>query len=342
MKDKNHMKNHQWILKKRPNGKPNIETDFEMISTETQDLDYGQILVESQYLSLDPYMRGRMNAGASYANPVEIGSVMEGEVIGKVIESKSKKYKSGDFINTRLGWQKFGVLDDDAQINKINIPKDIPITYSLGVIGMPGRTAYLGFFDVCKPKAGETIVVSAASGAVGSIVGQIAKIMGCRVIGIVGSEKKVEYCKNELKFDICLNYNKQDIDKELSDIGTDFVNMYFDNVGGQISDAVMNHLSLFSRTAVCGQIANYNNTSPAIGPRVARTLLTKQSTMQGFIVFNFAHKYDEANNALTNWVQSGEIIYKEDINKSFDSIPMNFMKLFEGENFGKLIVDVRS
>jgi hypothetical protein len=336
------MKNQQWVLKRRPNGIPNIETDFEMISTETKDLDYGQILVESQYLSLDPYMRGRMNAGASYANPVEIGSVMEGEVIGKVIDSKSKKFKSGDLINTRLGWQKYGVIQDDSQINKIDFPKDIPITYSLGVMGMPGRTAYLGFFDVCKPKAGETIVVSAASGAVGSVVGQIAKIMGCTVIGIAGTEKKVDYCKNELNFDVCLNYKTQNIDEELSKIGTDFVDMYFDNVGGEISDAVMNHLSLFSRTAVCGQIANYNNISVATGPRIARTLLTKQSTMQGFIVFNFAHKYEEANKALTKWVQSGKIKYKEDINKSFDSIPMNFMKLFEGENFGKLIVDTKS
>jgi NADPH-dependent curcumin reductase CurA len=312
-----------------------------MISTETKALEYGQILVESQYLSLDPYMRGRMNAGASYANPVEIGSVMEGEVIGKVIESKSKKFKPGEFINTRLGWQKYGVLEDDSQINIINVPNNIPITYSLGILGMPGRTAYLGFFDVCKPKAGETIVVSAASGAVGSIVGQLAKIMGCRVIGIAGSEKKVNYCTNELNFDICLNYKTQNIDEELSKLGSDFVDMYFDNVGGEISDAVMNHLSLFSRTAICGQIANYNNVSPATGPRIARTLLTKQSTMQGFIVFNFAHKYYEANKALKNWVQSGKLKYKEDINKSFDDIPIIFLKLFQSENFGKLIVDLR-
>jgi hypothetical protein len=206
---------------------------------------------------------------------------------------------------------------------------------------MPGRTAYLGFTEVCKPKPGETIVISAASGAVGSIVGQIAKLMGCRVIGIVGSDSKVKYCKETLNFDICLNYRKQDIDKELGKIGENFVDMYFDNVGGEVSDAVMNHISLYSRTAICGQIAIYNSSSIPTGPRVARTLLTKQSTMQGFIVFNYEHKYPEAMNALIRWVQSGEIVYREDIHKGFNRIPENFMKLFEGHNFGKLIMDLR-
>ena len=206
---------------------------------------------------------------------------------------------------------------------------------------MPGRTAYLGFLEVCKPKPGETLVVSAASGAVGSIVGQIGKIMGCRVIGIAGSEEKVKYCKEILHFDECLNYKKEDIDKSLSSFGEDFIDMYFDNVGGEISDAVLNHISTFSRTAVCGQIANYNSSSPPVGPRVARTLLTKQSLMQGFIVFNFEHKYPKAMSALSEWINSGDIVYKEYIYKGFENIPKTFMKLFEGENFGKLIVDIR-
>jgi len=337
------MKNEKWVLKQRPVGKPNIESDFEKISEEVRSIEYGEILVETQYLSLDPYMRGRMNAGPSYASPVEIGGVMEGEVIAKVIESKSRLYQKGDMVNAKIGWQKYEVLyENEPSISKINTPKDLPITYSLGILGMPGRTAHLGYFEILKPKPGETIVVSAASGAVGSIVGQLAKLMGCTVIGIVGSDKKVNYCKNELNFDYCFNYNTQDIDSELGKLGENYINMYFDNVGGEISDAVLNHIALFSRTAVCGQIAIYNSPTPPMGPRVARTLLTKQSTMQGFIVFNFAHKYADAISDLSRWIKEGKIIYKEDINEGFNNIPLNFMKLFESENFGKLVVDVRS
>ncbi len=334
------MKNKQWVLNKRPSGTPNIEEDLKINITDTQSLDYGDVLIEAQYLSLDPYMRGRMNAGPSYSAPVEIGGVMEGEIVGKIVESKSKLFDVGDMVNAKSGWQKYATLNE-KNITKITQDKSLPITYSLGVLGMPGRTAYLGFLEVCKPKPGETIVVSAASGAVGSIVGQIAKLMGCKVIGIAGSNEKVKYCLDKLNFDHCINYKTQDIDKELGSMGENFVNMYFDNVGGEISDAVLNHLSNFSRTAICGQIANYNAKVPPQGPRVARTLLTKQSTMQGFIVFNFEHKYDEAMNSISKWIKSGEIIYKEDIYKGFDSIPSIFMKLFEGENFGKLIVDVR-
>jgi len=334
------MKNKQWILSKRPSGTPNIEEDLKINVTETESLDYGDVLIKSEYLSLDPYMRGRMNAGPSYSSPVEIGGVMEGEIVGKIVESKSKNFKVGDMVNAKSGWQQYATLNEN-NISKIIQDKSLPITYSLGVLGMPGRTAYLGFLEVCKPKPGETIVVSAASGAVGSIVGQIAKIMGCNVIGIAGSKEKVEYCKNELNFDYCLNYKEQDIDKELGSMGENFVDMYFDNVGGEISDAVLNHISNFSRTAVCGQIANYNAKVPPQGPRVARTLLTKQSTMQGFIVFNFEHKYLEAIQSISKWIKSGDIVYKEDIYKGFENIPSTFMKLFEGENFGKLIVDVR-
>lgn len=334
------MKNKQWVLNNRPSGVPNIEEDFKINIVDTKSLDYGDVLLETQFLSLDPYMRGRMNAGPSYSDPVQIGAVMEGEVVAKVIETKSKIFNVGDMVTAKSGWQQYSTLSEKS-LSKINQDKNLPITYSLGVLGMPGRTAYLGFLEVCKPKPGETIVVSAASGAVGSIVGQIAKIMGCKVIGIAGSDEKVKYCTEKLNFDLCLNYKTQDIDKELGLLGENFVNMYFDNVGGNISDAVLNHISTFSRIAVCGQIANYNAKVPPQGPRVARTLLTKQSTMQGFIVFNFEHIYVEAIEAISNWIKSGEIIYKEDVYKGFDNIPSTFMKLFEGENFGKLIVDVR-
>ncbi len=334
------MKNKQWTLCKRPNGIPNIEEDFEIKESEINNPDYGEVVVKTHFLSLDPYMRGRMNSGPSYSKPVEIGGVMEGEVIGEIIESKSKFLKVGDMVNAKIGWQEYATIDEH-QATKITQDKDLPITYSLGVLGMPGRTAYLGFLEICKPKPGETIVISAASGAVGSIVGQIAKIMGCRVIGIAGSDEKVNYCTDILKFDKCLNYKTEDINNALGLMGEDFINMYFDNVGGEISDAVLNHISTFSRTAVCGQIANYNAPSPPTGPRVARTLLTKQSLMQGFIVFNFEHKYPEAMTALSEWIRSGDIVYKEDIYKGFENMPKTFMKLFEGDNFGKLILDIR-
>jgi hypothetical protein len=333
------MKNKQWVLNKRPSGVPNLEEDLKINISDTKELDYGDVLIQTKYLSLDPYMRGRMNGGPSYSQPVEIGGVMEGEVVGKVVESKSKLFDVGEMVNAKVGWQEYACLSE-KNVTKISQDNDLPITYSLGVLGMPGRTAYLGFLEVCKPKPGETIVVSAASGAVGSLVGQIAKLMGCNVIGIAGTEEKVNYCKDILNFDYCLNYKTQDIDKELGLMGENFINMYFDNVGGEISDAVMNHLATYSRTAICGQIANYNASVPPLGPRVARTLLTKQSTMQGFIVFNFEHKYIEAMDAISKWIKSGEIVYKEDIYKGFDDIPKTFMKLFEGENFGKLIVDI--
>ena len=340
------MKNEKWVLKQRPNGRPNIETDFEKTSEDLPEINFGEILIETEYLSLDPYMRGRMNAGPSYASAVEIGDVMEGEVIAKVIKSKSKSFNIGDMVNSKIGWQKYKILSENELksgiINKINISKEMPITYSLGVLGMPGRTAHLGFFEVLKPKPGQTLVVSAASGAVGSLVGQLGKISGCTVIGIVGSDIKLDYCINELGFDYCFNYKTQNIDSELGKLGQDYVNMYFDNVGGEISDAVMNHLAVFSRTAVCGQIADYNAKTPPLGPRVARTMLTKQSTMQGFIVFNFEHKYQEAMDDMTKWIKEGKIKYKEDINIGFDNIPLNFMKLFDSENFGKLLVDIKS
>ena len=331
--------NKQFLLDKRPKGMP-ADDCWKLNEEKITSLKNNEILIKVEYLSIDPYMRGRMNAGPSYSDPVQIGAVMEGEVVAKVIETKSKIFNVGDMVTAKSGWQQYSTLSEKS-LSKINQDKNLPITYSLGVLGMPGRTAYLGFLEVCKPKPGETIVVSAASGAVGSIVGQIAKIMGCKVIGIAGSDEKVKYCTEKLNFDLCLNYKTQDIDKELGLLGENFVNMYFDNIGGNISDAVLNHISTFSRIAVCGQIANYNAKVPPQGPRVARTLLTKQSTMQGFIVFNFEHIYVEAMEAISNWIKSGEIIYKEDVYKGFDNIPSTFMKLFEGENFGKLIVDVR-
>ena len=232
--------NKKWILNKRPIGYPK-EEDFKLIESSVDELDEGEILIESHYLSLDPYMRGRMNDSKSYAPSIKLGGVITGEVVGKVVQSKSKLFNEGDYATAHIGWQKYGKIDG-ASARKID-PELAPISTSLGILGMPGLTAYFGFLDVCSPKPGDTVVVSAASGAVGAIVGQIAKIMGCKVIGIAGSDVKTDYCLYELGFDNVINYKTDNILTKISEYAPSGVDIYFDNVGGEISDNVISNLS---------------------------------------------------------------------------------------------------
>ena len=329
--------NKKWILNKRPIGYPK-EQDFKLIESSVDELDEGEILIESHYLSLDPYMRGRMNDSKSYAPSIKLGGVITGEVVGKVVESKSKLFNEGDYATAHIGWQKYGKIDG-ASARKID-PELAPISTSLGILGMPGLTAYFGFLDVCSPKPGDTVVVSAASGAVGAIVGQIAKIMGCKVIGIAGSDVKTDYCLYELGFDNVINYKTDNILTKISEYAPSGVDIYFDNVGGEISDNVISNLSIGARIAICGQISLYNLEENEKGDRVGSTLLINQASMTGFLVFQFKSRYQEGLSKLSQWLLDEKIKYKEDIVSGIENAPDTFIGMMKGKNFGKLLIKI--
>ena len=327
--------NKSWILYNRPSGYPKSE-DFRLVESELPELLEGEILIESKFLSLDPYMRGRMNDTKSYAPSVKLGDVMTGEAVGKVIKSRNRKIKEGFFVNAHIGWQEYGKTDGNSV--RIIDPNLAPISTALGVLGMPGLTAYFGLLNICKPLPGDTVVVSAASGAVGAIVGQIAKIMGCRVIGIAGSEQKIDYCSSELNFDFVINYKKENVINKILEYAPEGVDVYFDNVGGEISDAVISNIAIGGRIAVCGQISLYNLEEASMGPRMGGTLLINQASMQGFLVFQFKSQYQDGLIRLSDWVREGLLKYKEDIIDGIENVPKAFIGMMNGKNFGKLLI----
>ena len=327
--------NKSWILHKRPSGYPKSE-DFRLVESEFPELLEGEILIESKFLSLDPYMRGRMNDTKSYAPSVKLGDVMTGEAVGKVIKSRNRKIKEGYFVNAHIGWQEYGKTDGNSV--RIIDPNLAPISTALGVLGMPGLTAYFGLLNICKPLPGDTVVVSAASGAVGAIVGQIAKIMGCRVIGIAGSEEKTDYCSSELNFDFVINYKKENVINKILEYAPEGVDVYFDNVGGEISDAVISNIAIGGRIAICGQISLYNLEEASMGPRMGGTLLINQASMQGFLVFQFKSQYQDGLIRLSDWVRKGSLKYKEDIIDGIENVPKAFIGMMNGNNFGKLLI----
>lgn len=327
--------NKSWILHKRPSGYPKSE-DFRLVESEFPELLEGEILIESKFLSLDPYMRGRMNDTKSYAPSVKLGDVMTGEAVGKVIKSRNRKIKEGYFVNAHIGWQEYGKTDGNSV--RIIDPNLAPISTALGILGMPGLTAYFGLLNICKPLPGDTVVVSAASGAVGAVVGQIAKIMGCRVIGIAGSEQKIDYCSSELNFDFVINYKKENVINKILEYAPEGVDVYFDNVGGEISDAVISNIAIGGRIAICGQISLYNLEEASMGPRMGGTLLINQASMQGFLVFQFKSQYQDGLIRLSDWVRKGSLKYKEDIIDGIENVPKAFIGMMNGQNFGKLLI----
>ncbi len=329
--------NRQWTLASRPDGYPAAD-NFRLVESPIVSAGPGELLVQTIWMSLDPYMRGRMSAARSYTAPVDIGGVMMGEVVGRVVESRSDGFSRGDVVAAPLGWQEYGVVQAD-RARKVD-PSVAPTSTALGVLGMPGLTAYFGLLDVCEAAPGDVVVVSAASGAVGAVVGQIAKLMGCRVVGTAGTEEKVAYVVDELGFDAGINYKGEDVGHALSAACPDGVDVYFDNVGGPVTDAVMERLRYRARVAICGQISQYNLAEPALGPRNLRYLLTNQARMEGFLVFNYTARYEEARARLTQWVQDGRIKYREDVVEGFENAPRAFMGMMHGANFGKLLVKV--
>ncbi len=294
--------------------------------------------METIWLSLDPYMRGRMREGPSYAAAVQIGEVMTGGVVGRVVKSRTPDLAVGDIVDGSLGWQEYAVARPGA-LRKVD-PDLAPISTAVGVLGMPGMTAYFGFLDVCEPEVGDTIVVSAASGAVGQVVGQIGKIMGCRVVGTAGTDEKVDFIVNELGFDAGINYRTEDVDSALASACPDGIDAYFDNVGGFVTDAVMQQTNVHARVAICGQISQYNLPKPELAPRSLGLLIQKQAKVEGFLVFNFAHRHEHARQRMAGWIRTGQLKYKEDVVDGLEKAPEAFIGMMTGENFGKLIVRV--
>lgn len=326
------------VLARRPPGEPQ-ESDFRLEEAPVPECGPKEVLVRNVYLSLDPYMRGRMRDVASYAPPVQIGEVMTGGTVGQVVASNHPGFKAGDYVEERLGWQEYGISQGTG-LRKID-PAWAPISTANGVLGMPGMTAYFGLLEVGKPKPGETVVVSAASGAVGQIVGQIAKLMGCRVVGIAGGAKKCAFVKDELGFDACVDYKAGgDLAKAIKDACPNGVDVYFDNVGGTVTDAVFVNLNFFARVSLCGSISGYNAAAPEMGPRLFMIFVGRRVNMRGFIVSDFVQHWPAALKQMGEWIRTCKIKYREDIVQGIENAPRAFIGLLRGENFGKLQVQL--
>jgi NADPH-dependent curcumin reductase CurA len=332
------VKNRRILLASRPKGAPR-ESDFTLDEAAIAAPGQGELLVRALYLSLDPYMRGRMSDRASYAKPVGIGEVMTGGVVGRVIASRNPRFGEGDIVEGILGWQEYA-LSDGKGLRKID-PALAPVSTALGILGMPGLTAYFALLDLGKPKAGETVVVSAASGAVGGIVGQIAKIKGCRAVGTAGSPAKAAYCRDELGYDACIDYRaSRDIAADLKAACPGGIDVYFDNVGGAVTDAVFPLLNLRARVVVCGQISQYNLEKPELGPRLFWHLIRTRARVEGFLVWDYAERYKEGLAQLAAWIKEGKLKYREDVTDGLEHAPRRLIGLLQGENFGKTLIRI--
>jgi NADPH-dependent curcumin reductase len=335
------LKNRQILLASRPRGEP-APDNLRLVETEVPEPGPGHMLLRTVHLSLDPYMRGRMNAGPSYAPPVEVGGVMEGSSVCAVIRSNLPHYRPGDIVLAGTGWQEYA-LSDGQGVQKID-PALGPISYALGVLGMPGLTAYTGLLNIGKPQPGETLVVAAASGAVGSVVGQIARIKGCHVIGIAGGERKCRFVQEELGFDACLDHRQPDLAERLKAACPKGVDIYFENVGGAVFDAVLPLLNPFGRVPVCGLIAHYNATELPAGPNrvplLLHSMLVKRLTFRGFIVTDFAAQFPDFLADVSGWLRAGRLKYREDITDGLENAPRELIGLLQGKNFGKKIIRV--
>ena len=330
------MDNQQIVLAERPEGMPEDQV-FRYEDIETAQPDAGEVVVESVYISVDPYMRGRMNDSKSYAQPFKLNEPLGGHILGRVVESRTESYSEGDVVTGTLPWKLYNTVSEEA-LTKVEA-LDVPLHLYLSTLGMPGHTAYGGLLKIGEPEAGETVVVSAASGAVGAVVGQIAKIKGCKVVGIAGGSEKVNYLTDTLGFDAGIDYKKPDFAERLTEAVPEGIDVYFENVGGEISDEVFKHLNRFSRIPVCGAISGYNSTEDT-GPRIQQTLIKNQAKMQGFLVAQFADDAADTSRQLAEWVKEGKIHTEVSVAEGFDSVPEAFRNLFTGGNFGKQVIKV--
>lgn len=295
----------------------------------------GEVLVKNLWLSLDPYMRGRLSEAKSYVPPVAIDAIMVGQTVGEVLESRHPGFKPGDHVLTSLGWQLYGAANG-ADISKVDGTR-APLSYYLGVLGMPGLTAYFGLYEVGHPRAGNTLVVSAASGAVGSVVGQLGKASGCRVVGIAGGKAKCQFAVKELGFDACVDYKAGNLGEALAAACPQGIDVYFENVGGEVMDAVMARMNFASRMVVCGLISEYNAEEP-YGMKMMRSVLVNRIRMQGIIVFDWVSRYPEGIRALSALLAEGKIKYRESVLEGLEKAPQGLVDLLQGRNFGKQLV----
>ena len=331
------MENKEIRLASRPTGRPTLE-NFQFAETEAPQPSEGEVLVRLLYISVDPYLRGRMREGKSYVEPFEVGKVIKSGAVGDVVESRSPKFQPGDVVTGQLGWR----LHDVAKAETLmKVVPGVSPTAALGVLGGTGLTAYFGLLEIGQPKEGETVVVSGAAGAVGIVVCQIAKLKGCRVVGIAGSDEKNEYLRRELGVDATINYKTtENMFAALKEACPNGIDVYFDNVGGDVTDAVMPLINDFARIVVCGQISMYNSDKPNIGPRPQPFLLIHKATMQGFIITQYMNRFGEGIAQLAQWFMSGKLKHAESIVEGFENTPRAFIGLFSGENLGKQVVKI--
>ncbi|MFA4853453.1 MAG: NADP-dependent oxidoreductase [Bacteroidales bacterium] len=331
------MKSRQIVLASRPHGLPSFE-NFRIEEKDLNKISEGEVLLKSWFISVDPYMRGRMNDVKSYAPSFQVDQPIVGGVVAKVIESRSKSFIEGDTVFGMLPWATY-CIEKVENLRKVDT-QSAPPSYYLGILGMPGLTAYFGMMDIGKPKAGETVVVSGAAGAVGIVAGQIAKIQGAYVVGIAGSDDKCKLLKEQFRFDDAVNYKtSKTMRNVIAAICPKGVDVYYDNVGGEITDAVISNLNFHARIVLCGQISQYNNTEAQIGPSILPKLLTRSVLLQGFIVSNYSDRFGDAFTHLTQWVNKGRLKYKETIIHGFDKLPDAFLGLFSGKNQGKMLIE---
>lgn len=329
--------NRQILLASRPQGMP-TEANFKLVETIIPQPRAGEVLVRTLYLSVDPYMRGRMNDAKSYIPPFAVGEVLQGGAVGQVVQSDHPGFRKGDIVSGMLGWQDYSLAKGD-ELHMA--PEGAPVSTALSVLGMPGLTAYFGLLDIGRPQPGETVVVSGAAGAVGTIVGQIAKLKGCRVVGIAGSDEKNEYLRRELGFDAAINYKTAgNLRQALAEACPDGIDVYFDNVGGDVTDAVIARINNHARIVLCGQISLYNLEQPDAGPRNFPQLLIHSATVTGFIVANYAPRFRAGLSELTAWLEAGKLKYREHVVAGLEHAPQAFLGLFRGENIGKQLVMV--
>ena len=333
------LKNKKWLLSARPVGMVG-EHNFEFLEEEVEDIKEGEFLTKKLYLSFDPAHRGWMEDRKSYVPPVGIGEVMRAGSVGQVIESNNPGYKEGDFVQGTFGWQEYAISNGEGILNATVLPEGASLTAPLSIFGITGLTAYFGLLDVGQPKEGETVLVSGAAGSTGSIAAQIAKIKGCRVIGVAGGAEKCKWLTEEVKIDAAIDYKKANLSEVLPELCPEGVDVVFDNVGGEFLNTALTVVNQSARLAICGAISGYNNETPAPGPSNYMALIIQRARMEGFIVLDYMDKFPEAIGELMQWESEGKIIYQEDIQEGIENAPETLLRLYTGKNKGKQLLKI--
>lgn len=332
--------NRQWLLRARPVGMVE-ESDFELVEAPIPSPGDGELLLRTRYLAFEPAMRGWMTDQESYIPPVALGAVMRGATVGEVVESNAAGFEPGDLVSTfDVGWQEYGLAGSGGLAPPLTVPDGVPPTLMLGALGLTGMTAYFGLLEIGQPVAGETVLVSGAAGATGSVAAQIAKLKGCRVVGIAGGPEKCAWLTDVAGLDAALDYKLGSLGAQIAEACPDRVNVFFDNVGGEVLEAALDHLALNARIVMCGGISGYNETTPPPGPSNLMNIVVQRARMEGFIVSDYLSRFEAAAMELAGWVMAGDVAYEEDIQTGFENAPATFLRLFQGLNLGKQLLHV--